>query len=143
MERILVWKAWLGEKELFVYAFGESSESWNNGCVSIVLEIVTSEFKEAHIREFRCAKTEHKMIEQEIVDKFLTEAFIDKEFEKIQLKKDGWSSKYISELFGRIWHEFITEECWNIIKKMKNLGLGVKVKMEEDVEVENKFFDSL
>ena len=89
-------------------------------------KIVTSEFKEKHVKEMGASKTEHKMIEQEIIDKFLTEAFIDKELEKIKLEKDGWSSKFIPELFGRLWHEFITEESWNIIKKMKNPTIHFK-----------------
>jgi len=83
-------------------------------------KIVTSEFKEKHLREFRGPKTEFKMIEQDIVDKYLTEAFIDKEFEKLKLSKEGWSSKYIPELLNRIFHEFVVEHIWEIIKKKKN-----------------------
>jgi hypothetical protein len=82
-------------------------------------KIVTSEFKEKHIKEFRGPKTEFKMIEQDIVDRFLTEAFIDKEFEKLKTEK-GWSSKHIPELLSRIFHEFVVEHIWEIIKKMKN-----------------------
>lgn len=59
------------------------------------------------------------MIEQTIVDKFLTEAFIDKEFEKIKNEK-GWSSKYIPEFLGRVWYEFINENIWEVTKKFKN-----------------------
>lgn len=82
-------------------------------------KMVTSEFKEKHIKEFRGSKIENKMIEQDIVNKFLTEAFIDKEFEKIKTEK-GWSSKYIPELLSRVFHEFVVEEIWGIIKKFKN-----------------------
>ena len=83
-------------------------------------KIVTSEFKEKHVKEFRGPKTEFKMIEQTIIDKFLTEAFIDKEFEKLKTEKEGWRSKYIPEFLGRVWYEFVNEECWNFVKKMKN-----------------------
>jgi hypothetical protein len=90
-------------------------------------KIVTSEFKEKHVKEFRGPKTEFKMIEQTIVDKFLTEAFIDKEFEKLKTEKEGWRSKYIPEFLGRLWYEFINEECWNFIKKMKNPKVNFKL----------------
>lgn len=89
-------------------------------------KIVTSEFKEKHIKEFRGPKTEFKMVEQDIVDKFLTGAFIDKEFEKLKTEKDGWRSKYIPEFLGRVWYEFVNEECWNFVKKMKNPKINFK-----------------
>lgn len=89
-------------------------------------KIVTSEFKEKHVKEMGANKTEHKMIEQEIINEFLTEAFIDKEFEKIKVEKDGWSSKYIPEFLGRCWYEFVNEECWNFIKGMKSPTIHFK-----------------
>lgn len=90
-------------------------------------KIVTSEFKEKHVKEFGGPKTEFKMIEQDIVDKYLTEAFIDKEFEKLKLSKEGWSSKYIPELLSRIFHEFVVEHIWEIVKKMKNPRIDFKI----------------
>lgn len=89
-------------------------------------KIVTSEFKEKHLKEFRGPKTEFKMIEQNIVDKFLTEAFIDKEFEKIKNEK-GWSSKYIPELLSRVFHEFVVEHIWEIVKKFKSPKVNFRV----------------
>lgn len=67
------------------------------------------------------------IIEEKIIREFCTEAFIEKEYAKIVNEKEGWSSKYIPELFGRVWYEFITEESWNIIKKYKNPTINYKL----------------
>jgi hypothetical protein len=58
-----------------------------------------------------------KMIEEDIIDDFVTIAFIEKEYEKIVNEKDGWRSRYIPMLFGKIYYELVNEEAWNIVKK--------------------------
>ena len=60
-----------------------------------------------------------KMIEEKIVEDFCTSAFIEKEYAKIVTEKEGWQSKYIPELLGRVFSELIKEEIWNIVKKYK------------------------
>lgn len=76
-------------------------------------KIVREEFKHrAKIKIANC-------VEQQIVDEFCTSALIEKEYTKVVVEK-GWNSKLIPMLLGTIWHTFITEECWNIIKKYKN-----------------------
>lgn len=82
-------------------------------------KIVTSEFKEKHTKAMGAPVIGGKLIEEDIIDKFVTVAFIEKEFEKIKEEKDGWSSKYIQMLFGRIYYELIHEEMWNILKEFK------------------------
>jgi len=60
-------------------------------------------------------------IEKQIVEEFLTDAFIEKEKAKIEeYHATGWKNQYIPELFGHVWHEFIDEELFNILKKKKN-----------------------
>lgn len=88
-------------------------------------KIVRSEFKEKHKIEMgaSCADGK-KIIEEEIVCNFLTDTFIEKEYAKISI--DGWSSKLISKLLGVVWHEFIREEMFNIIKKYKNPKIDFK-----------------
>ena len=58
-------------------------------------------------------------IEERIIENYVTEAFIEKEFEKIK-NDNGWASSKIPMLFGRVFHELIKEETWNIIKEYKN-----------------------
>ncbi len=83
-------------------------------------KIVTSEFKEKHIKTMGCPVLEaQKMIEEKIVEDFCTSAFIEKEYAKIVTEKEGWQSKYIPELLGRVFSELIKEEIWNIVKKYK------------------------
>ncbi|MFW6096257.1 MAG: hypothetical protein ACOC8S_07460, partial [Bacteroidota bacterium] len=53
--------------------------------------------------------------EEKIIEKYVDQNFVDKEFNKIKAAK-GWRSEYIPELFGRCFHELVTEETWNIIK---------------------------
>ena len=45
-------------------------------------KIVTSEFKEKHHKAMGAPTTELKMIEERIADKFVTIAFVEKEFAK-------------------------------------------------------------
>ena len=57
-------------------------------------------------------------IETQIVDKFLTPEFIQKEFDKIAA--DGWSNKLIGKFLGVTWYTFINEETFNFIRKFHN-----------------------
>lgn len=65
-----------------------------------------------------------KMAEEEIVDKWCTEALIEKEYAKIA--SDGWSSKKIPQLLGVVYHALITEEIWNILKDLKSPTINFK-----------------
>lgn len=91
-------------------------------------KIVTNEFKEKHVKEMRTKKIQGtKMIEDEIVEKYLTEEMIEKTFQKILNDiDDKWSSKMIPRLLHTVWHDFIIEEIWDIIKKFKNPKIDFK-----------------
>lgn len=90
-------------------------------------KIVTSEFKEKHHKTMGAPIIEGKtMVEERIIDEFCTEAFIEKEFAKLVNENDGWHSKMIPMLFGRIYHELIQEETWNIVKKYKQPTINFK-----------------
>ena len=90
-------------------------------------KIVTSEFKEVHYKAMGCPETEIKMVEQEITDQYLTHAFVDKEYEKINNKYGGFTSKNIPELLNTVYHELVCEEMWNIIKDKKNPKVDFKI----------------
>lgn len=90
-------------------------------------KIVRSEFKDVHRKEMGEHIVEgKKIIEDEIIEEMLTETLIDKTFEKIRNENDGWKSQYIPQLLGRIWHDFIVEETWAIIKKYRNPKVDFK-----------------
>ena len=91
-----------------------------------VAKIVKSEFKELHAKTMGGIKVEgEKMVEQEIVDKYVTTALVEKTYEKIK-NEEGWSSKNIPELLGRVWHDLIVEDGFNFVKQFKNPKIDFK-----------------
>jgi len=88
-------------------------------------KIVTSEFKEKHHKSMGAPEVNNRIIESEIVDEFVTSAFVDKEYSKIK-NADGWSSKMIPRLLNTTYHEMICEEMWNILKKFKHPKIDFK-----------------
>lgn len=89
-------------------------------------KIVTSEFKEKHHKEMGAPIYENKMIEESIVSDFVTSAFVEKEYAKVITEQNGWSSKYIPMLLGKVFYELINEEMWNIVKKYRNPSINFK-----------------
>lgn len=91
-------------------------------------KIVTNEFKEKHVREMGVPVIKAEAwVEQQIVDVFVTEAFVRKEFEKLRVENNGWSSKQIPELLGRIFYTLIIEESWNMVKRLQNPTINYKI----------------
>lgn len=84
-------------------------------------KIITNEFKERHHKEMGAPLINGTtLVEEKIIEDFLTTSFINKEKAKLELVNDGWSSKLIPQLLGVVFYEFIKEESWNFIKKFKN-----------------------
>ena len=52
---------------------------------------------------------------EEIAEKYVTTAFCEKEYAKIE-SIDGWNSKMIPRLLNTIYYEVVKEECWNFVK---------------------------
>jgi hypothetical protein len=90
-------------------------------------KIVTSEFKEV-LKKTKGSPTHEKpLLEQEIVDKYITKAFVEKEYAKIVNEEGGWSSKMIPRLLDTVYYEFIREECADIVFKFKNPTINFKM----------------
>ncbi len=89
-------------------------------------KIITSEFKEKHIKEMGYPETSGKMIEEEIVDGWLSEALINKTYDKIRVDREGWISKYIPELLDHCYYELVNEELWNALKELNNPTINFK-----------------
>ena len=89
-------------------------------------KIVTSEFREKHRKEMGAPDSANRLDEEDIVDKFVSRAFVEKEYAKIVNANDGWTSKMIPQLLSRVFHELITEEIWNILKAFKNPTINFK-----------------
>ncbi len=90
-------------------------------------KIVSNEFKEKHAKAMGASiVNQQEIIEEKIIDKYCTEAFIEKEYQKLVEEHQGWKSKYIPELLNKVYYEFINEEIWHIIKEFKNPKINFK-----------------
>ena len=81
-------------------------------------KIVKNEFKDAHWGGQTTEKKEKKMIEEEIVNKYVTLALVEKEYAKIA--SEGWTSKMIPRLLNTVYHCLVKEDGWNFVKEFKN-----------------------
>jgi hypothetical protein len=88
-------------------------------------KIVANEFKAKHRKKDVTELKEAKIIEQEIVEKFVTKSLIEKEFSKIE-SETGWSSKFIPRLLNTVFYCLVKEESWNFIKEFKNPTIDFK-----------------
>ena len=80
-------------------------------------KVVRSAFKIAHKAKLHM---DVDSIEEKICNDLCTPEFIEKEYNKILNENNGvWTSKMIPKLLGIIWHTFIVEESFNMIKKYK------------------------
>lgn len=82
-------------------------------------KIVTSEFKEAHIKAMGAPVVQgRKMVEEEIAEAFVTVALIEKEHAKI-VSEAEWSSKMIPRLLNVVFYSLIREDSWEFLSKHK------------------------
>ena len=91
-------------------------------------KMITNEFKEKHHKEMGAPEINGTLlVEQDIIEEFLTGEFIRKEQAKIINTHGGWSNQNIPELLGRVWYEFIREETTNFLKKHKNPKINFRL----------------
>lgn len=82
-------------------------------------KIVTSEFKEKHAKEMGGSIIQgRKLVEEEICDKYVTSALVEKEFAKIEAEC-GWSSKMIPRLLNVVFYSLVKEDCWEFLREHK------------------------
>ena len=92
---------------------------WRNKYGHVVwAKIVRDEYKRDKHKGKRAAAQESG-IENYIAEQYITSAYCEKEFAKFK-ENNLWDSKKIPQLLDNIWHEFVTEETWHIIKKYKS-----------------------
>jgi len=90
-------------------------------------KIVTSEFKDKHRKTMGAPLVQGStMVEQEMVEKYITLAVVDKTIAKIENDNDGFSSKNIGQLLGTVFHELVTENIWDFVKKNKMPSINFK-----------------
>ena len=95
--------------------------SWQNKFGRVTwAKLITNSFKEEHAKEMGAAKIGGKITEERIIDDFVTQHLVDKVHAKIVNSEYGWQSKFIPRLLSEVWHDLVTEEMWEILKKHKN-----------------------
>ena len=89
-------------------------------------KLVRNEFKEKHIKAMGCPTKDVVTVEDEIVSEYVTQAVVDKEFDRIRVVDGGWSSQSIPKLLNTVYYTLVTEECWNFVKKFKSPKVDFK-----------------
>ncbi len=90
-------------------------------------KIVRSEFKDLNTKAFGAPIVQgKKMVEEEIVNKYVTTALIDKEYAKIISESGAWSSSMIPRLLSSVFYALVSEESWNMVKEYKNPTINFK-----------------
>jgi len=89
-------------------------------------KIVRSDFKEKHNKHMGAPEMEGKdIIEEKIVDDYITVALVEKEFAKI-CNEVEWTGRCIPRLLSTVFHELVAEESWNFVKKNKMPTINFK-----------------
>lgn len=92
-------------------------------------KLVRQEFKEKHNKTMGAPEISGgTLVELEIVKATVTEALVRKTMAKIQLERgvEGWRSEFIAQLLGTVYHDVVTEELWDQLKKFKNPTIDFK-----------------
>lgn len=89
-------------------------------------KVITSEFKEKHTKSMGAPVIESKeLVEMKIVEEYVTEHFVEKEFNKL-FGESEFDSKKIQMMLNVIYNELIKEETYNFVRKYKNPTINFK-----------------
>ena len=88
-------------------------------------KIVKNEFKAKHAKCNITELKDNKIIEHEIVTKYVTQTLVEKELAKID-NEVGWSSKQIPRLLNTVFYCLVKEECWQFVKEHQNPTIDFK-----------------
>jgi len=86
-------------------------------------KIVKSDFR--NIKKPNLKHGNDRIIEKEIVEKYINETLVQKEYAKIA-NETGWSSKMIPRLLNTVYYCLIKEESWDFVKEYKNPVIDFK-----------------
>lgn len=85
---------------------------------TIWAKVVRQEFKEENAKTFGINTIGlGAPVEKQIVDKFVTEAMVEKVYAKIINETGGWESKFIPRLLNTVFYDLIREETWEFLKE--------------------------
>lgn len=90
-------------------------------------KLVTQAFKEAHIEAMGGQKIEVDLVEEKIAQEFITPHLVEKVIAKIRTEEGTFSAKHIPRLLHTVFHDLVTEELWEAVKKHKNPRIDFKL----------------
>lgn len=90
-------------------------------------KLITATFKEAHIQEKGGQVIVVDLVEEKIAQEFVTPHIVEKVIAKIRNEDGVFTAKHIPRLLHTVFHELITEELWEAIKKHKNPKVDFKL----------------
>lgn len=100
----------------------------NRYCRKVWAKIVTSDFKEnKHVK----IEIENYSLEEEITRKYLTIDIMNKVYAKLMVGRDYWNNKLIPQFLGMVYHDFVVECLWQIVKDKKNPTINFKILQKE------------
>jgi hypothetical protein len=89
-------------------------------------KIISSEFKSKFAKSMGAPQQlGRKMVEQDIVDDYVTLAFCEKVLAKMSQEKD-WTNQQIPKLLGTIFYDLVREENWNFVKQHNKPTINYK-----------------
>lgn len=89
-------------------------------------KLITNAFKDQHIKEMGGATHATKLVEEAIANEFITPHTVEKIIAKIRLENESFTARHIPQLLGEAYHELITEELWEALKKHKRPKIDFK-----------------
>jgi len=108
-------------------------------------KIVRNDFKAKHLAHMGPQKfLATGMVEESIVEQFLSEAMIEKVYANIVSDQGGWDSKFIPRLLNTVYYDLVREESWAMVKKFKhptiNFGSLQRFVVAKVKEVKSQLF---
>lgn len=83
-------------------------------------KLITNTFKDKHIAEMGGSVVNAKLVEEEIAAEFITTHMVEKIIAKIRLEAGAFSARNIPQLLGMAYHDLVSEEIWEAVKRHKN-----------------------
>lgn len=119
-------------------------------------KIVRNEFKDKLHKEQGAPEMINLLLEKEMVDKYLTRDIVDKVYSNIlnenlvdilkSTDEMAFEKKWIPRLLEQSFHDFYTEECWNIYKytiKNKHRSIDLKNLRQHALNKVKEFYPQL
>ncbi|MEO8298768.1 MAG: RNA ligase family protein [Burkholderiales bacterium] len=89
-------------------------------------KLITNTFKDKHIETMGGSVVNAKLVEEEIVDEFMTVHMVEKIVAKIRNDQGQFGARNIPQFLGQAYHDLVTEELWQAVKKHKQPKVDFK-----------------